>query len=91
MTASAGTPRQAAAFPAIPFRHRIYGFGSIYGKSIRDSRLAFIIAAGLLGGLALFMGAAIGTVFPTPQARIEVNKLVGRCRPRWSTCSATPR
>ena len=31
---------------------RIYGFGSIYGKTIRDSRLAFIIAAGLLGGLA---------------------------------------
>ncbi len=76
MTASAGMPRQAAVVPAIPFRHRIYGFGSIYGKSIRDSRLAFIIAAGLLGGLALFMGAAIGTVFPTPQARIEVNKLV---------------
>lgn len=76
MTASAGAPRQAAAFPAIPLRHRIYGFGSIYGKSIRDSRLAFIIAAGLLGGLALFMGAAIGNVFPTPQTRIEVNKLV---------------
>ena len=77
MTASAGTPRQAAAFPPIPFRHRIYGFGSIYGKSIRDSRLAFIIAAGMLGGLALFMGAAIGTVFPTPEVRTDLNKLVG--------------
>ena len=76
MTASAGTPRQAAAFPAIPLRHRVYGFGSIYGKSIRDSRLAFIIAAGLLGGLALFMGAAIGNVFPTPEARTAVDKMV---------------
>ena len=56
---------------------RIYGFGSIYGKTIRDSRLAFIIAAGLLGGLALFMGAAIGQVFPNPQSRLEIDKLIG--------------
>jgi ABC-2 type transport system permease protein len=76
MTASAGTPPRAAAFPAIPLRHRVYGFGSIYGKSIRDARLAFIIASGLLGGLALFMGAAIDSVFPTPQSRLEVNKLI---------------
>ncbi len=31
----------------------------------------------MFGGLALVMGAAIGTVFPTPETRIEVNKLVG--------------
>jgi polyether ionophore transport system permease protein len=56
---------------------RIYGFGSIYAKTIRDSRLAFIIAAGLLGGLSLVMGAAISTVFPTPESRQEVDKLIG--------------
>jgi len=56
---------------------RVYGFGSIYGKTIRDSRLAFIIAAGLLGGLSLVMGAAISQVFPTPEARTEVDKLIG--------------
>ena len=56
---------------------RIYGFGSIYGKTMRDSRLAFIIAAGLLGGMSLVMGAAISTVFPTPEARQEVDKLIG--------------
>ena len=77
MTVSAGSPRPAAAnFPPIPLHRRLYGFGSIYGKTIRDSRLAFIIAAGLLGGLALVMGAAIGTVFPTPEARFEIDKLV---------------
>jgi ABC-2 type transport system permease protein len=77
MAAEAGAPPVAAAFPAIPFRHRIYGFGSIYGKTIRDSRLAFIIAAGLLGGMALVMGVAVSSVFPTPAARLEVDKLVG--------------
>jgi ABC-2 type transport system permease protein len=56
---------------------RLYGFGSIYGKTIRDSRLAFIIAAGLLGGLALFLGAAIGQVFPNPASRLEIDKLIG--------------
>ncbi len=79
MTASAGTPHQPAAttFPPIPLRKRLYGFGSIYGKTIRDSRLSFIIAAGLFGGLALVMGTAIGTVFPTPEARNDLNALVG--------------
>jgi ABC-2 type transport system permease protein len=78
MTAGAGTPRAAAAIhPPIPLRRRLYGFGSIYGKTIRDSRLAFIIAAGLLGGMALVMGVAISSVFPTPAARLEVDKLIG--------------
>jgi ABC-2 type transport system permease protein len=62
--------------PSISLRRRLYGFGSIYGKTIRDSRLSFLIAAGLLGGIALVIPAAIGTVFPTPAARLEVNQLI---------------
>ena len=77
MAASAGAPSRAVPLPSIPFTSRIYGFGSIYGKTIRDSRLAFLIAAGLLGGITLVLGAAIGTVFPTPAARLEVNALIG--------------
>jgi hypothetical protein len=79
MTVSAGTPPPAiaATLPPIPFHRRLYGFGSIYGKTIRDSRLAFIIAAGLLGGMALVMGTAVSSVFPTPQSRIEVDALLG--------------
>jgi ABC-2 type transport system permease protein len=77
VSSEVGAPPVAAALPAIPFRHRIYGFGSIYGKTIRDSRLAFIIAAGLLGGMALVMGLAVSSVFPTPAARVEVDKLIG--------------
>jgi ABC-2 type transport system permease protein len=79
MAVSTGAPRQAlaATIPPIPLRRRLYGLGSIYGKTIRDSRLAFIIAAGLFGSLPLALGAAIGTVFPTPEARLEVDKLVG--------------
>ncbi len=79
MAVSAGAPRRTAVatFPPIPLRRRLYGFGSIYGKTIRDSRLSFTIAAGLLGGMALVMGVAVSSVFPTPAARLEVDKLVG--------------
>ena len=77
MAVSARSPRAATALPPIPLHRRLYGFGSIYGKTVRDSRLAFIIAVGLLGGLALFMGAAISNVFPTEQARIQIDKLIG--------------
>jgi len=77
MAASTHTPRgAAAAFPPIPLRRRLVGLGSVYGKTIRDSRLSFIIAAGLLGGMALLMGAALPQIFPTPQARQEVNALI---------------
>ena len=67
----------AAAFPPIPLRKRLYGFGSIYGKTIRDSRLSFIIAAGLLGGMALVMGAAVSTIFPSEAARHALDSLFG--------------
>ncbi len=77
MSAGAQAPQGAAVYPSIPLRRRIYGFGSIYGKTIRDSRLAFIIAAGMLAGLSLVLGAAIGTVFPTSQTRLDLNALVG--------------
>ncbi|MGZ6267510.1 MAG: ABC transporter permease subunit [Candidatus Limnocylindrales bacterium] len=78
MAVSAGAPRRTAAttYPPIPLRRRLYGFGSIFGKTIRDSRLAFIIAAGLFGGLSLVLPSAIGQVFPTPQARHDIDKLV---------------
>jgi ABC-2 type transport system permease protein len=75
MTASLGSVPTGRTV-ASPFS-RVYGLGSIYGKSIRDSRLAFIIAAGLLGGMALVMGVAISSVFPTAASRLEVDKLIG--------------
>jgi len=76
MSANAGSTALRQLQP-IPLRRRLYGFGSIYGKTVRDSRLAFLVAAGILGGMALVIGPAIGTVFPTPESRLEVNKLIG--------------
>jgi hypothetical protein len=74
---TAGIAPARSGYTTISTLSRVYGFGSIYGKTVRDSRLAFIIAAGLLGGMALVMGAAVSNIFPTPQARLEVDTLVG--------------
>ena len=77
MAVQAGSRERATPFPPIPLRRKLYGFGSIYGKTVRDSRLAFIIAVGLLGGMALVMGVAVSNIFPTPAARREVDALFG--------------
>jgi ABC-2 type transport system permease protein len=78
MAADTGLSAAAAKHdPPVPLHRRIYGLGSIYAKTIRDSRLAFIIAVGLLGGLTFVLGAAIPKVFPTPQTRLEIDKLIG--------------
>ena len=77
MAVQAGSPERATAFAPIPLRRKLYGFGSIYGKTIRDSRLTFILAAGLLGGMALVMGVAVSNIFPTPAARLAVDALFG--------------
>lgn len=76
MAVSAGAPSRAATLPSIPLHRRLYGFGSIYGKTIRDSRLAFIIVTGVLGGMMLAAGAAVGQMFPTPASRTEIDVLI---------------
>jgi ABC-2 type transport system permease protein len=77
MAAGIGAPAIAAPVNAITFRSRIYGFGSIYGKTIRDSRLSLIIAAGLLGGMSIAMAAGVSSIMPTAASRLEIDKLIG--------------
>jgi len=76
MAVEAGTPTLAALLPPIPLRRRLYGFGSIYGKTVRDSRLAFIVITGVLVGMMLAAGAAMKDVFPTPESRSGVDTLI---------------
>ena len=76
MAVGASAPRITAHVNAISLRSRVIGFGSIYGKTIRDSRLSFIIAAGLLGGMSLVMAAGVSNIFPTPASRHEIDKLI---------------
>jgi ABC-2 type transport system permease protein len=74
-SASAGTPPLAAPLRPIPLRARLYGLGSIYGKTLRDSRRAFIIMTGLIAGLMLAAGAQ-WVAYGTPEARHEYARLL---------------
>ncbi len=83
-------PPRGATIPAIPFRHRIYGFGSIYGKTIRDSRLAFIIMAGFFAGLMFVLGTAWGTTYSTPEARAELVAITEAVPPIMAGIAGNP-
>ena len=74
MATDAGHAPLAAPYH-ISMRSRIYGLGSIYAKTMRDSRLAFIVAAGLMGGMMLAVSAAITKAYPTAESRVELSSL----------------
>jgi ABC-2 type transport system permease protein len=76
MAVDAGRPPLATPLPPIPLHRRLYGFGSIYGKTIRDTRLAFIIMTGLIAGLMLAVGSAWGTAYGSAEARAEIARLL---------------
>jgi ABC-2 type transport system permease protein len=75
MTAPA-TPAQVR-LPAPRSRpwSRVFGLGSIYAKTMRDSRLAFLIMAGFLGGVMFAVGAGIPALLSTQTARDDVVRL----------------
>ena len=74
MATDAGRAPLAAPYH-ISLRSRIYGLGSIYAKTMRDSRLAFIVSAGLMGGVMLAVSAAITKAYPTAESRVELASL----------------
>jgi ABC-2 type transport system permease protein len=69
---------------------RIYGLGTVYAKSLRDSRLAVIIVSGLVGAFLLSGGAAFGEAYTTPQSRQELVNLVNSLPPVMSGVYGNP-
>jgi ABC-2 type transport system permease protein len=76
MAVEAGTPPLGSRVASVPLWSRLYGFGSIYAKTIRDSRLAFIIVAGLLGGIMVAGCAAFGEAYATPASRVDLANVI---------------
>ncbi|HEX3264258.1 MAG TPA: ABC transporter permease subunit [Candidatus Limnocylindrales bacterium] len=69
-TASATLPQPPSLF------RRIYGFGSIFAKAIRDSRRATIVAAALLAVTFLGVTGAVVKQFDTVESRAEMVALI---------------
>ena len=55
---------------------RIYGFGSIFGKTMRDSRRAVVIISALLALLIVGVSSAIVREFSTPESRQQLVNVV---------------
>jgi len=75
MTSATGRPAEAAV-PPIRLRERIYGLGSVFAKTLRDSRRATILVGGVLSLMVIGIGAAIISQFSTPQARQEMGDVI---------------
>jgi ABC-2 type transport system permease protein len=77
MTTAPGT----SALSSVSLWSRIYGFGSVFAKTVRDSRRATITAAALLSLAFLGLGKAIVSQFSTPESRAEIDALVAAVPP----------
>ena len=75
-----GLPISASA-PHVPFVSRLYGFGSVFGKTLRDARLAVLVAAGLLGLMTVAGGMTMSSTYGTPAARLELAAMSGDMPP----------
>ena len=69
-------PQSAAPLVTPNLRSRVFGFGSVFGKTIRDSRRAAIAVALFIGVLLVIVAQAIASEFSTPESRQEIGNLV---------------
>ena len=58
-----------------PLARRLSGFGSIFGKTLRDSRGGIVAVAGLLAGMIIAGGWTMMNTYGTPAARAELGAM----------------
>jgi ABC-2 type transport system permease protein len=56
---------------SIPLRRRLFGLGSVFGKTLRDSRRAILIVGGFVSLLIVISGAFVASTWGTPETRAE--------------------
>ena len=64
--------RQTESRPRVPPREVLLGLGSVFGKTLRDSRAAILIVTALLGVMILAGGGVMANEYGTAQARLEL-------------------
>jgi ABC-2 type transport system permease protein len=76
MAVEAGRPALGGRITTASLWSRLYGFGSVYAKTLRDSRLAFIIVAGLLAGIMVAGCKAFAAAYATPASRLDLQNVI---------------
>ena len=76
-------PAPPAAYPTphVPLVRRLYGLGSVFGKTVRDSRFAALATGGLLVVLVFAGGMAMSTTYGTLETRRELAALTSTLPP----------
>jgi ABC-type transport system involved in multi-copper enzyme maturation permease subunit len=69
---------------------RVYGLGSVYGKTLFDSKRAIILMAGMLGVLMLSGGAQYGKPYATAEARAALAAAVRQLPPAMTGLYGVP-
>ncbi len=67
--------------PRLPLSRRLYGLGSVFGKTVRDARLAVLLVGGTLVTLVVAGGIAMSTTYGTPETRAELAALTSSLPP----------
>ena len=71
----------APTIPSVSLWSRIYGFGSVFGKTMRDSRRAILLVGVLLGVALIGVSNAIVSQFSTAASRQEMVNIVNAVPP----------
>ena len=73
--------RSPASAPHLPFPRKLYGLGSVFGKTLRDARLGMLVVAGLLGVMTLAGGMTMSSTYGTAETRLELAAMSGDMPP----------
>ena len=72
MTAEIARRPEPAASPHPSLGRRVYGLGSIFGKTLRDSRWSILVVAAVLGLMIVAGGGTMASTYGTPETRAEL-------------------
>ena len=92
MTSEVGRRPSPAAqsISGVPLLSRIYGFGSVFGKTMRDSRRAVLLVSVLMGLTLIGVSNAIVSQFDTAEARKELGAVVAAVPPILQGLASKP-
>src|SRR4051794_24824213 len=90
MTATVGEAPSAPTRTTVRPLSRVYGLGTVYAKTLRDSRLAVLIVAGMMFVLLVSSGVAFGRAYASEQSRQDLANLVSSLPPAMQGVYGNP-
>jgi ABC-2 type transport system permease protein len=61
--------------PHVTLGSRLYGLGSVFGKTVRDARVGALVVGAILGVMTLAGGITMASTYGTAEARLELGAM----------------